>query len=142
MKPALSSRAAGAPLATAALLAAALLAGCSHPGAPPPSSGSVALPRPTGGSPDQPPSAALIPGSAYAGERALCIDRELERLGLNEYGDPPGTRYANGSPIRSEDGTPLRNQVTGLAMSRFDYVVRRRPDIGATCSRNPLEPQR
>ncbi len=120
----------------AAIIVAGLLAACSHHHAPaePASNSSVQLPRPSGGSLDQSPTSALVPGSTYLGERMLCIDRELVRLGLNEYGDPMGTIYVNGSP--------LRNEVTGTVTNRYDYVLAHRLDIAVRCSRAPNEPER
>jgi len=115
-------------------LAAAFLAGCSPGARGQVSNGSVALPRPSGGSPDQPPTAALLPGSGYLGERLLCIDRELARRGLNQYGDPMGTTYANGSPLWDES--------TGTFGNRYDHVVKWRADIATACSRAPGEPER
>ncbi|BDG08994.1 hypothetical protein [Anaeromyxobacter paludicola] len=113
-----------------------LLAACGHAGGPAPGSGdqppsAAVLPRPIGGSPDQPPVAPVIPGSTWRGERARCLDLELARRGLNEFGDPVGTPYAGGSPLY--DG------VTGTTAERYDYVARRHPDIGTRCSMAPLE---
>jgi len=118
----------------AGILVAGLLAGCSRAPAGSVSQNSVTLPRPSGGSPDQPPVSAVVPGSAYLGERIRCVDRELVRLGLNAYGDLEGTTYARGSPLSSE--------VTGTRTNRYDYVMKRRPDIAAKCSRPSTEPAR
>ncbi|HZZ85716.1 MAG TPA: hypothetical protein VFE30_14340 [Anaeromyxobacteraceae bacterium] len=120
------------PIRTLVLAAVALAAaaGCSHDRSESPPSAAV-LPRPIGGSPDQPPVAPLLPGSVQRGERARCIDQELQRRSLNEYGDPAGTVYAAGSP--------LFNAVTGVTADRYDFVARRHPDIGTRCGLNPLE---
>ena len=120
------------PIRTLVLFAVVLGASsaCAHgPSQSPPSA--AVLPRPIGGSPDQPPTAAVVPGSTWRGERGLCIDRELRRLGLNEYGDPPGTSYPGGSP--------LVNTVTGVATDRQEFVARRHPDIVTRCTAAPLE---
>ncbi len=104
---------------------AVVLVGCSHvsdPAAP-------TLPRPVSGSPDQPPVAAIVPGSVRLAERGRCIDRELRRRGLNAYGDPEGTTYPNGSP--------LLNELTGTMANRYDYVVRWHRDIGTICGVEP-----
>jgi len=75
----------------------------------------------------------MMPGSSYLGERMNCIDRELVRQGLNEYGDPQGTTY---------DKPPLWNEVTGSTANRYDYVVARRRDVRTACSRAIQEPDR
>lgn len=118
----------------ALLLAGALVAGvsCAHGGGEDTPSSAAILPRAVDGSPDQPPTQPLIPGSVVVGERKRCMDLELQRRGLNEYGDPFGTTYPAGSP--------LVNAVTGTTEDRYDYVTRRLPDIGTRCSRASYEP--
>jgi hypothetical protein len=56
--------------------------------------------------------------------RSRCIERELARRDLNEFGDPIGTTYAGSGP-------------PGVATSvgRYNYVLKRRPDIGAACTK-------
>ncbi len=117
----------------ALLLAGVLMAGasCAHGGEDGPSSAAV-LPRAVEGSPDQPPTQPVIPGSVVLGERRRCMDLELQRRGLNQYGDPFGTTYPTGSP--------LVNAVSGTTEDRYDYVTRRLPDIGTRCSRAAYEP--
>lgn len=116
------------------VLAAICAGACSHAErAPDTTPATVSLPRPIGGSPDQPPTAAIIPGGAYLAERNRCIDTQLSRRGLNEFGDPLGTTYVSGSP--------LVDAVTGEVMDRHAYVMRHRPDIASTCSRAPGEPR-
>lgn len=114
-----------------ALLAAAALAGaaCSHTDADRPARNSVALPRSAGMGLDEPGGWQASPGG-YVGERNRCVDRELDRLQLNEFGDPPGTTYEGGSPLLG---------VRGRVPDRYEYVMRHRPDIGSACSRAPLE---
>lgn len=70
------------------------------------------------------------PPAAYLAERNLCIDRELARRDLNEFGDARGTTYAHGAP-----------QGVAAAANRYEYVLRRRPDIATTCTRAPAEPE-
>lgn len=69
--------------------------------------------------------------TAYLSERNRCIDDELARQDLNEFGDPKGTTYQEGAPLG-----------VSTAAGRYEYVLRRRPDIGAACSRAPGEPER
>lgn len=65
----------------------------------------------------------LSPG-AVLGERNRCVDRELARLELNEFGDPLGTKYAEGNrPLGVTAGT-----------DRYDYVLRNHPAIRTSCS--------
>ena len=123
-----------AALTAVALALAALTACASAPRSDAPPT-SVTLPRPsTGSSPDQPPVGALLPGGAVRGERDRCMDRELARRGLNEFGDPTGTTYPEGSP--------LYDVITKSSTDRFRFVTRRHPDIGAACSSAPLQPER
>lgn len=65
----------------------------------------AALSPPAGGAPDGGPALAAPPepstgaGAAQGADDARrCVDRELARRGLNAYGDPQGTRYAQGPP--------------------------------------------
>lgn len=68
------------------------------------------------------------PPAAYVMERNLCIDRELTRRDLNEFGDAVGTTYARGAP-----------QGVTTTTDRYKYVLRRRPDIAIACTRSPDE---
>jgi hypothetical protein len=52
------------------------------------------------------------------------VDRWIRERGLNEFGDAPGTVYAG--------GTPLFNEATGRRLDRYEYILRRHPDL-----RNP-----
>ncbi len=54
-----------------------------------------------------------------------CIDRELEKRGLNQFGDPPDTMYAG--------GTPLFDEATGKRTDRDEYVRAHHPDIAKAC---------
>lgn len=64
-------------------------------------------------------------GSVQSGELTrdvkLKIDEWLKKNGLNRYGDPVGTNY--------EGGTPLINEETGESFERFEYVMKKIPDI-------------
>ena len=73
----------------------------------------------------------MTPLAAYVGERSLCIERELARRDLNEFGDPLGTTYTGSSP----PGVPT-------AVGRYKYVLKRRPDIAAACTKMPDEVER
>ncbi len=54
-----------------------------------------------------------------------CLDRWLEGQHLNEYGDPPGTVYAG--------GTPLFDERTGQRRTRAEYVFSRHPEAKKAC---------
>ncbi|MFN3650805.1 MAG: hypothetical protein ACK47B_14615 [Armatimonadota bacterium] len=49
------------------------------------------------------------------------IDRWIRDNGRNEYGDPQGTVYAGGNPLFSE--------FTGRTMDRYEYVLKRHPEL-------------
>lgn len=49
------------------------------------------------------------------------IDAWIRERGLNEYGDPHGTVYAG--------GTPGFNERTGGAVDRYEYILRRHPEL-------------
>jgi hypothetical protein len=59
---------------------------------------------------------------------AACVDAQLSLKGLNSYGDPPDTSYAG--------GTPLFDEKTGKSRDRIEYVLSRKPEIGAACGRD------
>lgn len=48
------------------------------------------------------------------------IEESIRKNGLNEYGDPPGTMYAG--------GTPLFNEFTGKTRDRYDYILSKHKD--------------
>ena len=73
----------------------------------------------------------MTPVAAYVGERNLCIERELARRDLNEFGDPLGTTYVGSGP-------PGVTTTVG----RYNYVLRRRPDIAVACTKLPNEVER
>ena len=49
------------------------------------------------------------------------IDVWLEENGLNRYGDPENTMYTG--------GTPLFNEATGESIDRFEYILKKHPEI-------------
>ncbi len=105
--------------------ALALLTACAHeqPGTPPAPT-AVSLPSAVQ------PSGFKVPPSAYLAERNRCIDRELARRNLNEFGDPKSMTYAEGAPLSVIKGT-----------DRYDYVLQHRRYIGVACTRAPGEPE-
>jgi hypothetical protein len=50
------------------------------------------------------------------------IDQWIRDNGTNEFGDPRGTVYAG--------GTPLFNEMTGRALDRYEYILKRHPELG------------
>ncbi|MCA1825991.1 MAG: hypothetical protein ABR567_09020 [Myxococcales bacterium] len=54
-----------------------------------------------------------------------CLDQQLEKRGLNQYGDPPDTMYTG--------GTPLFDEKTGKRTDREAYVFAKHPDIAGAC---------
>jgi hypothetical protein len=57
-----------------------------------------------------------------------CLDAQLAAQGLNQYGDPPDTNYAG--------GTPLFDEKSGQRIDREAYVFAKRPGIARACSRD------
>lgn len=49
------------------------------------------------------------------------IDRWIAETGRNPFGDPPGTVYAG--------GTPLFDEATGETIDRYEYILRRHPEL-------------
>lgn len=49
------------------------------------------------------------------------IDQWIRERGLNTYGDPKDTVYAGGNPLFSEK--------TGGQMDRYEYILRRHPEL-------------
>jgi hypothetical protein len=49
------------------------------------------------------------------------IDKWIRESGLNEFGDPKGTVYTG--------GTPLFNEMTGRTLDRYEYILRRHPEL-------------
>jgi hypothetical protein len=89
-------------------------------------------PRPRAGpKASLPPPAEVAPAQPFpSAPRALdvaqeaCVDRELARLRLNAFGDPPGTRYPGGN----EPPAVRRGE------SRAAYVLDRMPEVKAVCT--------
>lgn len=73
-----------------------------------------------------PPAPPVPPPGATAATQS-CLDAELARRGLNEYGDPPGTMYAG--------GTPLFDESTGKRTDREAYVFAQHPEIARACGK-------
>jgi len=55
-----------------------------------------------------------------------CVDAELEKRGLDKYGNQPGTMYPG--------GTPLFDEATGKRKDRTAYVYAHHPEIAQACS--------
>jgi len=49
------------------------------------------------------------------------IDDWIRANGRNQYGDAPDTVYAG--------GTPLFNEMTGRTLDRYDYILKRHPEL-------------
>ena len=86
----------------------ALLAACK---ATPP--GSAAPPR------------SPMPAPPAASPRLACIDAELEAKQLNQFGDPPGTVYAG--------GTPLFDERSGKVTDRLAHLLAKHPELAKGC---------
>jgi hypothetical protein len=54
-----------------------------------------------------------------------CLDKELQKRGLDKYGSEPGTMYPG--------GTPLFHEATGQRSDRAQYVYSHHPDIAKAC---------
>ena len=54
-----------------------------------------------------------------------CLDKWLAEQKLDAYGSPQGTAYAG--------GTPTFDETSGVAQSRWDYVVAKHPGLRRTC---------
>ncbi len=52
------------------------------------------------------------------------IDRWVRENGRNEYGDTPDTVYAG--------GTPLFNEMTGQRLDRYEYILKKHPELRAS----------
>lgn len=49
------------------------------------------------------------------------IDQWVRQNGRNEFGDAKGTVYAG--------GTPLFNEMTGQRLDKYDYILKRHPEL-------------
>jgi hypothetical protein len=140
-----------AAMAIRATFAALALAACqSAPASTPPPSAAAAPPAaPQATQPDatrlpqgiatQESSAGRLPGQDGAGRlpghpvgepsamepATPCVDRELEKRGLDHYGNAPGTMYPG--------GTPLFDEKSGKRSDRTQYVYARHPEIATVC---------
>ncbi len=107
---------------------AALAAALAQPTAPSPAAAGVpSQPAAPGAAAETAASQPAAPGAGAAAAPPAqsaesvkaCLDRELAARGLNAYGDPQGTTYADGPPA-DEGGRVL-------------YVAGRNPEIRAAC---------
>lgn len=86
------------------------------------------------GTATQEPTAGRLPGKDNAAmpivrdleDASPCVDAELERRGLDKYGNQPGTMYPG--------GTPLFDEATGKRKDRTAYVYAHHPEIAQACS--------
>jgi hypothetical protein len=83
-------------------------------------------------------SAQTTPPAADASSQAVpeaiqlpdaCIDHEIQKRGLNKYGDPEHTMYPG--------GTPLFDEATGQHIDRMTYIKEHHPDLAAACKKAP-----
>lgn len=51
------------------------------------------------------------------------IDRWIREQDRNEFGDRKGTMYAG--------GTPLFDELTGRTRDRYEYILKRHPELGS-----------
>lgn len=51
------------------------------------------------------------------------VDNWIRENGRNEFGDDPGAVYAG--------GTPLFNEMTGRSLDRYEYILKRHPELRA-----------
>ena len=71
------------------------------------------------------PASAAAPVASTATDGGSCIDTWLADHRLNEYGDPPGTMYAG--------GTPLFDEASGQRKDRVAHVLAKHPALAAAC---------
>ena len=68
---------------------------------------------------------AAMPEPSGLEDASPCVDAELQKRGLDKYGNDPGTMYPG--------GTPLFDEATGQRKDRTAYVYAHRPEIAAAC---------
>ena len=66
-------------------------------------------------------------GKSLGEEGKAVIDEWLEKNQLNEFGDNLGTLYTG--------GTPLFDELTGQATDRFEYLLKKFPELRDVISR-------
>ena len=108
--------------AIAAVIGCALL-GCQEPAAKP---ADAAATQPSGAT-AAPSSVAASRAPKPAAGATNCIDAWLEARKLNEFGDPPGTMYAG--------GTPLFDEKTGKQRDRLELVQSKHPAAAQACAK-------
>jgi len=59
--------------------------------------------------------------SAIDSETRARIDRWIKEKHRNQYGDPPDTMYAG--------GTPLFDERTGRSRDRYEYILEKHPEL-------------
>jgi hypothetical protein len=92
-----------------------IVAAVEHPEATAPAASEPSV-TPAGAT-EQTAAAAPQPSAA---EMRACVEKELRDRGMNAYGDPAGTKYADGTPPVEESG-------------RILFVAGRYPDIRRAC---------
>ena len=50
------------------------------------------------------------------------IDRWVRENNRNQFGDTKDTVYAG--------GTPLHNEMTGRSLDRYEYILKKHPELG------------
>jgi hypothetical protein len=88
----------------------------------------TATQEPTAGRlPGKDNAAMPVPSDAPGAEDASpCLDAELQKRGLDKYGNEPGTMYPG--------GTPLFDEATGKRKDRTAFVYAHHPEIAQACS--------
>jgi hypothetical protein len=121
----MASSLAAVTLVGAALLAAACADGNAAASRPDAAPGRSAEPASRSGT-ELACARSAAPRDAGANpECTACVDRELAARGLNQFGDPPDTMYAG--------GTPLFDERTGKATDRIEYVLSHHQAVASAC---------
>jgi hypothetical protein len=102
--------------------------GAAAPDTPPPAPSPA---EPEAAQPNAPRFSTPQEREARSGPEA-CVDQWLKERGLNQYGDPPDTLYAG--------GTPLFDEETGERTDRLEYVFKRHPELRERCAGAAAEP--
>jgi hypothetical protein len=112
-------------MAIRATLLAALFACQSAPAATP-----QGAPQPVKGDATRLPQGTATQDQPQAGGQGMesaspCVDKELQKRGLDKYGGEQGTMYPG--------GTPLFHEATGTSTDRTQYVYSHHPEIAKAC---------
>jgi hypothetical protein len=118
-------------MAIRATIVAMLLACESAPAATPlqPKPDATKLPQGTA-TQDQPQ--ATVTGGQGMESASPCVDKELQKRGLDKYGGDQGTMYPG--------GTPLFHEASGKSLDRAQYVYSHHPDIAKACGASGAGP--